>query len=114
MQIIKDFFTGSVIARIIISVLLLIALSNQQIGYYKFLRWAGCATAIYSAFISYIKSKKMNFGVWLFGLIAILFNPIIPFYLGRNTWQKADIIVAVIFIISAFIIKEEKQNINEN
>lgn len=108
MQSIKDFFTGSVIARFITTALILIALTNQQIGYYKFLRWIVCATAIYSAFVSYVKSEKMNFGVWLFGLIAILFNPIIPFYLGKNTWQKADIIVAAIFVISAFIIKEEK------
>lgn len=108
MKIVKDYFTGSVIARLITSILLLIALSNQQIGYYKFLRWIVCATAIYSAFVSYIKSEKMNLGVWLFGLIAILFNPIIPFYLGKNTWQKADIIIATIFFISTFIIREEK------
>ena len=110
MQNIKDFYTGSVIARIITSVLLIIALSNQQIGYYKFLRWIVCITAVYAAFISYIKKEKLNFGIWLFGLIALLFNPIVPFYLGKSSWQVVDIIVGIIFIGSTFFIKEENRD----
>jgi hypothetical protein len=48
----------------------------------------------------------MNFGIWLFGLIALLFNPIIPFYLSRQSWQISDVIIGIIFIVSTFIIKE--------
>lgn len=108
MKNIKIYFTSSVIARLITSILLFLALSSQQIGYYKFLRWIVFATAVYTTYVSYIKKEKMNLGVWLFGLIAILFNPFIPFYLGKSSWQKTDIIVAVIFIISTFIIRENK------
>jgi FtsH-binding integral membrane protein len=104
----NKYFTSSIIARLITTVLLFVALSNQQIGYYKFLRWITFATAIYIAFISYIKKEQVNFGVWLFGLVALLFNPIIPFYLSKNTWQKADVIVGVIFILSIFFIREKK------
>lgn len=103
----KNYFTGSVIARLITSIFLFIALSNLPIGYYKFLRWIVCATAIYSLYISYNIKEKINFSVWLFGLIALLFNPIIPFYLGKASWQVADIIVGTIFIVSIFYLKEE-------
>lgn len=103
----KKFFTGSVIARLITSVLLFVALTNQQIGYYKFLRWVVFATSIYTLYISYNKREQMNFGVWLFGIIALLFNPIIPFYLGKNSWQVTDLVIGIIFIVSIFIISEE-------
>ena len=107
MKNIKSYFTSSVIARLVTSILLFVSLSDQHIGFYKFLRWVVCATALYTAFISYNKKEQVNFGVWLLGLIALLFNPILPFYLGKYTWQITDLIVAVIFIISTFIIREE-------
>jgi hypothetical protein len=72
-----------------------------------------CATAIYTTFISYIKKGQINIGVWLFGLIAVLFNPLIPFYLGKSIWQKADVIVSIIFIISTFIVREN-QSVSKN
>ncbi|MFZ0454739.1 MAG: DUF6804 family protein [Ignavibacteriaceae bacterium] len=107
MKSIKNFFTSSVIARFITSILLFIALTNQKIGYYKFLRWVVVATAIYTAFIAFSKKESINLGVWIFGLIAILFNPIVPFYLGKNTWQIADLIVGIIFLVSIFLTKEK-------
>jgi len=106
MENLKKIFTSSVIARLITSVLLFIALLNQQIGYYKFLRWVVFATAIYTLYISYIKKEQMNFGVWLFGIIALLFNPLIPFYIGKSSWQITDIFTGIIFIISIFFIRE--------
>ncbi len=57
MNSIKQFFTGSVIARLITSLLLFIALSNKKIGYYKFLRWVVLGTAIYTAFIAFSKKE---------------------------------------------------------
>ena len=104
----KDYFTSSVIARLVTSILLFVSLTNQHIGYYNFLRWVVSATALYTAYVSYIKKEQMNFGIWLFGLIALLFNPLIPFYLGKGSWQIADVIVGLIFIASTFIIQENK------
>lgn len=109
MKKLNSFFTGSVIARLITAIFLFAALSNLSIGYYKFLRWIVCATAIYSLYISYNIKEKINFCVWLFGLIALLFNPFVPFYLGKASWQVADIIVGVIFIVSIFYLKEESK-----
>lgn len=110
MQNLKKFFTSSVIARFITTAFLLVGFSNQQIGYYKFLRWMVCATALYTAFISYKQKEQINLGIWLFGLVAILFNPIFPFYLGKESWQITDIIVVIIFIGSTFIFREQKGN----
>jgi hypothetical protein len=108
MKNLNTFFTGSVISRVITSILLFLALLDFSIGYYKFLRWVVCATAIYTLYISYTSKDEINFSVWLFGLIALLFNPIIPFYLGKVSWQYADVIVGVIFIASIFFLKEKR------
>lgn len=45
-----------------------------------------------------------------FGIIAVFFNPIIPIHFKRDTWQLIDLIVAVLFIISFFVIKKVKNN----
>jgi len=108
MKNINSFFTGSVGARLITSILLFIALLNLPIGYYAFLRWLVCITAIYSLYISYNLDKKINFGVWLFSVIAILFNPMIPFYLGKSIWKIADTFVGIILFISIFILNEKR------
>ena len=107
MKSLKKYVSGSSLARIISAILLFLALLNYKIGYYKFLRWVVCATAIYITFISFKKDEKINFGVWLFGLVAILFNPISPFYLDKYNWQVIDILIGILFISSIFFIREK-------
>ena len=105
----KSFFTNSVIARIATAVLLFVALSNLPIGYYKFLRWVVCLTSVYTAYVAYNKNKEINFGVWLFGLIGILFNPLIPFYFNKYSWKVTDLIVGIIFLASTFMTREKQK-----
>ncbi len=79
---------------------LLGALGDNPYGYYQFLRWLIFAVGVYSAYLSYSFNQKI--WPWIFAIIALLFNPIIPFYLSRNTWQPIDVIVAIIFLVSFF------------
>ena len=102
----KNFLSGSVYARLVTAILLFIALFTLPIGYYNFLRWVVCLTAIYTLIISYKADGAVNFGVWLFILIAILFNPIFPIFMSRSIWRVSDLIVAVIFLASTFFIRE--------
>jgi hypothetical protein len=86
--------------KILATILLLWALTDNPYGYYQFLRWAVLIIAAYSAYIAY-NSKKMSWA-WTFGITAVLFNPIIPFYFSKETWQIIDVFVAIIFSISIF------------
>ena len=99
----QSYFSGSVIVRLIAVVLLLLALDKHPYGYYKLLRWVVCGANVFAGFISMEQEKKT--WVWVFGIIAVLFNPIIPFRLDRDTWHVIDLIVAVILGISTFIIR---------
>jgi hypothetical protein len=93
---------------LICSGLLLLALADLPIGYYTFLRIVvtiGAIAVVISEF-----ENGINFWVVVFGLIAILFNPLIPVYLNdKDIWTPIDIIVAIIFGIKSFITKKSQE-----
>ena len=63
---------------------------------------------------SYAQGDKLNLGVILFAVIALLFNPFIPVYLhDKETWSVIDTITGVIYVgvgIYAAIQDKKKQN----
>jgi len=59
-------------------------------GYYVLLRFIICGAASYIAYLSF-KDKTM-WMVWLFGFIALLFNPIYLFHLGKMIWVFTDML----------------------
>ncbi|MDD4531391.1 MAG: hypothetical protein PHH21_01645 [Candidatus Pacebacteria bacterium] len=86
--------------KLVAAILLFWALADNPYSYYQFLRWAILIISGYSAYISY-KNGRIEWS-WAFVIIAILFNPIIPFYLSRGIWQLLDLITILIFLISSF------------
>lgn len=40
----------------------------------------------------------------MFGVIALLFNPIVPVHLSRSIWSPIDIAAAVAFIAAAIFV----------
>jgi len=92
---------------IIATILLVVAIpSGLPYGYYVFLRWAITAAALYIAWASY-ELKQIPW-TWIFGIVAILFNPIIPVYLNKETWVVFDLVAILVFISVFFIKIKEK------
>jgi len=90
---------------IIISiVMLLLALLPLPIGYYSLLRFVVCITTCFLAWQSY-NIQKMPW-MWTMGMIALIFNPLIPLYLGRELWFMVDIVVAI--ILGTFLFTHRK------
>jgi len=92
--------------KLIAIVFLLGTFGSWPYAYYQILRWVVCAVAVYSSYFAY-QLKKISWA-WIFGIIAVLFNPILPIYFTKEIWQLVDIIVAVIFFVSLFILKDKK------
>lgn len=91
---------------IIPAALLLLAMADMPSGYYVFMRIVVCLSCCIIARGSYNRDNSINASVVLFGLMAILFNPIIPIYLyDRDIWIPIDIIGAIIFIVKGFVFK---------
>jgi hypothetical protein len=84
------------------SALLLGALARWPYGYYVFLRWVTCVAAVAVAAVAY--SLRLVWAVWLFALVALLFNPLIPVHLTRSIWRPIDVIVAVLFLGSLLLL----------
>jgi len=87
---------------IVCAVLLLAAVFKLPIGYYTFLRITITLGALLIIFSEY--KNQATFWVIIFGLVTILFNPVIPIYLYKKSlWFPIDIIVGVLFLVKAFI-----------
>lgn len=66
--------------------------------FYQLLKFLIFGTAAYSAYVFHLdKNKKW---MWVMIVIAIIFNPINPFYFGHFLWSVADLVVAAIFFRS--------------
>ena len=89
---------ANVIPALIIAVMLLVAVADLPYGYYQLLRWATCGVAVFVAFRAYKVGKTWI--TWLFGLIVVLFNPIVPIHLTKEIWRPIDLASAIIFGLS--------------
>jgi len=73
----------------------------------QLLRFVVCAVSAYIAFMSY-KWQKL-WATWLFGFIAVLFNPLIPIHLPREVWQLIDVTCAFLFVAIAATLRKPKE-----
>ncbi|MDR2175585.1 MAG: hypothetical protein LBO82_06575 [Synergistaceae bacterium] len=63
--------------------------------YFQALRWIVCAFGVITALESYQNNRQ--WAIWLFAVVAVIFNPIAPFYLSRGAWLPIDIGAGFIF-----------------
>jgi FtsH-binding integral membrane protein len=87
--------------------MLFLAIADLPYGYYQLLRWVVCGVAIYIAYMAYQWGKA--WATWVFGLIAVLFNPILPVYLTKAIWRPIDLTCGVLFALSTLFLKEPTQ-----
>ncbi len=97
-----------VIPAIIAAVMLLAAVAPLPYGYYQFLRWVICGISIFIAVEAYNWGKK--WAAWLFGPIAVLFNPLIPIHLTKEIWQLIDLGCALLFSLSLLFLAKPVEN----
>ena len=79
--------------------LLFIAIFGLPYNYYTFLRFVVTGFSLYAAFGL---SEKGNVNFWVMLSIAILFNPLIPIHLSKDTWILINIIAGSYFSVTAY------------
>lgn len=77
-------------------VLLIAAFTRWPYFVYVLLRVFVCGSSAYIA--SKLNSRHRVPLTWLFGAIAVLFNPVIPVRMARSDWQVMNGLTAVMFI----------------
>ena len=100
--------------QIVPIVMLVLCVEDWPYLYYVVLRILVCTSAIFYACGAYvhaeeIKNKLISYIMWgftgIFGIIAILFNPLWPIHLSRDIWVPIDLVTAGIFFISMFVLR---------
>ena len=68
--------------------MLVVALLQLPYGYYTLLRLVVCVSALIIAYQSWSKYAAWSIA---FGIVALLFNPLIIVALDRETWAPIDV-----------------------
>lgn len=96
------------IALLIAAAFLFVALfDGWSYGFFTLLRFVVFASSAYVAWMAH-KAQKEKW-VWIFGFVAVLFNPFIAIHLDREIWSVIDVIVGVFMIVSIFILRLENK-----
>jgi hypothetical protein len=95
------------IPQTVAGVMLLWALYPENpYGYYVLLRWIVCPCFAFAA-VQAFGQDKTNW-VWILGVTAAIFNPLIPVHLSRELWAVLDLMAAGIGGWSMVVLKREK------
>ena len=90
-----------VFMRALVIVLLIAATQNLPYDYYTLLRFIVTGVSAYGIYFAYQHKKQI--WLWVFIIIAVLFNPISPIYLDKAIWVFIDYIVAAVFFVSLWM-----------
>ena len=88
--------TETIYSGVCAAVLLIAAFTEWPYFMYVLIRVFICGSSAYIASSLYSRNRVPL--TWLFGTIAVLFNPILPVRTARSDWQATNVIAAVIFI----------------
>lgn len=99
-------YTLSAIFRLISGTMLILAIGVQPASYYLLLRWIVAICSLYSGWL--MSQLNQSNWAWALFIVGVIFNPIIPLYLDRLTWQILDVLVILILFSSLSVKKKTK------
>ena len=69
-------------------------------GYYSILRFVICGAGIFAAYQNY-ENNNQGWAV-AFGIIALIFNPLIPLYIyDKFAWLVIDLVAGLLFLFNS-------------
>jgi hypothetical protein len=87
---------AAIAVKAIVAMLLIICLFNMPRGYYQFVRISVFIYCIWLAYIEYFKGVYATAIPAL--LCAVLFNPIVKFFITKKNWLLIDATLAVCLV----------------
>jgi tetratricopeptide (TPR) repeat protein len=77
------------------------AVESHPYSFYTLLRWICCPIFAYSAFAAHERNRMP--WVWVFGVLALLYNPLFRVHLDRSTWVGVNWATAAVIVIAAAV-----------
>lgn len=84
--------------QVIAALCLFWGLLPNPYAFYMFLRVIVCSVSGYTAYR--YGQDDLTASAWLFGTVAVLYNPIVPIYLSREIWMPIDLLTAILLLWS--------------
>ncbi len=75
-------------------------------GFYTFLRLVTSLTSGFIIYFTYKSSNGINEISFIFLIILILYNPVIPVHLSREIWMPINFVTSAIYIFSFFSVRK--------
>jgi outer membrane protein assembly factor BamE (lipoprotein component of BamABCDE complex) len=89
------------------------AVQGHPYSFYTLLRWICCPIFAHSAFAAHERNRML--WIWVFGVLALLYNPLFRVHLDRSTWTGVNwFTVGVIAIAAAVFLKDKKSATSTN
>jgi hypothetical protein len=85
--------------------LLFMATGRMPYGYYTFTRIVVCGFGAFFAFLAWEGGPVSRLWSGIFGLLAVLFNPVLPIYLSRGSWFYFDLLAAALFVAHLLFVR---------
>lgn len=87
-----------------------VAIAELLYGIYRLLRWVDCSVAIAAAIQLHI--NRHSGWVWALGIVALIFNPLIPFHFPKDIWRIFDFGAGALFVVTLWILRRDEQLTN--
>lgn len=96
---------GSLLPQVIGIAMLLWALNPENpYGYYVLLRIVICAIFAFLAFKAF--EKDNNAWVWMCGVTAVIYNPIVRIHLTREIWTAVNVVTIVLLGMTIVVLRK--------
>ena len=80
---------------------------ENSYGYYTLLRFVCCPIF---AFLAYrYQEMTRSEWVWIFGVLAVIYNPFVRVHLSRDIWSIVNVATIVVNIVSIFIQNQKEK-----
>ena len=86
------------IIKIGLAILLLTCLLKMPYGYFQLVRFIALIAFGILAYKAHHENRQTE--MWIYGALALLFQPLLKISLGRELWNIVDVVVALGLIIS--------------
>lgn len=91
----------------VVALFCFIAIADLPYGFYILLRWVVFGVAI-AASLHMQVNRRINW-IWILGIVALIFNPFIPFHFPKNIWRFLDAVAGVSFFVLGIIRKYQQK-----
>ncbi len=95
-----------------IAMLLWALVPSNPYGYYVLLRFVICGVCAFLAF-RMIEIQRHGW-VWILGITALIYNPIVRVHLNRELWSVVNIVTIVLLAVTIVVLHGGHTQLHQN